>query len=110
MSIRRLIFGPAIMVALVAAAIGGLIFLGELTQASHVPIPTMAVDTVTTGNTYTADPDLDTNNQDNTLVVGAIDACRLVAMPTLGGIGTSVGIQVVVKNAPNAIFLDARLT
>jgi len=68
----------------------------------------MAVDTVTTGNTYTADPNIDTNNQDNTLVVGAIDACRLVAMPALDAT-TSVVIHIIVKDAPNAVFLDARL-
>ena len=91
----------------VAAAVAGVLALtGQFASATHVPLPTMAVDTVTTGNTYTADPNTDTNNQDNSIVVGTIDECRTVAMPATN---TTVTIHVLLKNAPDVVYDDIRL-
>ena len=84
--------------AVVAAAGGVLLLSGRLSQATHTPpVATFSVDvdpsgsiSSTTPESYVADPDGDSDSEDNSLHAGAINSCIQVPAP----VGTPVPITI----------------
>src|SRR3990172_8153170 len=100
---NRLLFGPVLLALVAAAVMGGLLLSGQLTQATHGPTPTMAVDTEGSDNAYTL---LARNN--NKLEVVDIDQCTGV-INSDGINDQAVDIDIVLMGAPNVVGTDIRL-
>lgn len=108
---RRRLFRFVFATLLFALAITVGAWVSVNTRATHLTTITMAVDTDTNGNTYTANPSApaDTNNQDNTIITGTVQFCSLLALPTLGTTATRL-VDILLLDSPNTVATDVRLS
>ena len=97
-----------LLVTSVLAVVAALVVLlaVPLVEATHVPVPTMAIDTEVTDNTATF-PDVATGLKNtNSINVTDIDQCLGVVNPAAT---TVVQVDVILNNAPETFFTDIRL-
>src|SRR3990172_3972713 len=92
------------LLALAAMLVGGgLLLSGQLTQATHGPTPTMAVDTEGSDNAFAL---LTRNN--NSLTVADVDQCTGVVNSD-GANDQAVDVDIVLTGAPEVVGTDIRL-